>query len=377
MNTKYYILFIGFITCISFPLINTVTKILPDIASNENRKVKSFPTIDTCKIENLSKDLEGYLTDNISVRNRMIKLYNQLNIFVFRSSPVVIKAIVGKNGWYFMSGEELKTYNGTELFTDSELVEFKNEMIRRKKIIEENNALFFLAIVPNKSNVYPEYMPDYIIKSENGYGRQLLSYLKANNFPVIDLFQPLLKAKKQQELYYQTDNHWNHYGAFIAANIILNEFRNFKSKVKELDLKIYKPRLVIEKPGNIAKMFSIENERTENNYIPTREGGLISVEKKLNKYAPTKGFPYPEEFEHTRYTNNDSLPSVLIIRDSFGEKIFPFISEQCSKCTAIYDGWEYGLNENIIKEEKPNIVLLLVIESNLKDIMKHQKMKNK
>ncbi len=375
MNTKYYILLIGFIVCISFPTINGITKILPDIISNENRRIQSFPKIDTCKIEKLSKYFEEYLTDNISVRNRMIKLYNQLNIFVFRSSPIVIKAIVGKNGWFFMSGEELKTYNGTELFKDDELIEFKNEMLRRKKIIEQNHAHFFFAIVPNKSNIYPEFMPDYIIRSDNGYGKQLLSYLKANSFPVIDLFQPLLNAKNEQELYYQTDNHWNDYGAFIASNAILKEFSKYNKNVMQLDLKTYKPVIVIEKPGNIAKMFSLENERTENNYVPTREGGLISVEKNLNKYPPTIGFPYPEDYEHTRYVKNDSLPSILIIRDSFGEKPFPFISEQSSKCTAIYDGWEYGLNENIIKEEKPDIVLLLVIESNLKNIMKNQKRK--
>jgi hypothetical protein len=370
MTLKHYILLIGFVALICFPIINGFTKILPDIAGTENRKITSFPQPDTSKVENLSKYLEAYLTDNISVRNRMIKLYNKLNIFVFRSSPVSIKAIVGKNGWYFMAGEEIKTYNGTNLFSDPELLAFKNELLRRKKIIEQHHAHFFFAIVPNKSNIYPEYMPDHIIRSENGYGKQLLKYLKAESFPIIDLYQPLLNSKKEHELYYQTDNHWNDYGAFIAGNAILKEFHKYNERVQPLDLKIYEPKLVIEKPGNIAKMFSIENERTESNYIPTRKNGLASAEKKLNKYPPTPGFPYPQDYEFTRYITNDSLPCVLIIRDSFGTKIFPYISEQSRKCTAIYDGWEYGLNEPVIAGEKPDIVLLLVVESNLKNILK-------
>lgn len=300
----------------------------------------------------------------------MIKLFNHLNIFIFRSSPVNIKAFVGKEGWFFMSGEEIKTYSGTSLFTQNELNEFKDEMLLRKKMAEENNAHFFIAIVPNKSNIYPEYMPDHIIKTNGaGYGKQLLNFLQENNFPVIDLYTPLLNSKKDAELYYHTDTHWNNYGAFMACNAVLNEFGKYAPNVKPLDLRIYKPHTVIEEAGDIAKMFSMEHELKEKNPTPVRPGGSVSYEKKQNKYTPTKGFPYPDDYEYTRYTNNDSLPTVLIIRDSFGKKIFPYISEQSKKCVAIYDGWHYGRNEKIIKEEKPDIILLLVLESNLRNVL--------
>ena len=378
MNIKYIILFIGFLLFITFPIINNLANILPDIESSENRKMKSFPMMDTISNESKSKFLEEYLIDHTSVRNRLIKFYNKLNIFVFKSSPVVIKAIVGKNGWYFMAGEELKTYVGTELFTEQELVEFKNEMLRRKKVIEENHAHFLIAIVPNKSNVYSEYMPDHIKRTnQEGYGMQLLDYLKKFDLPVIDLYKPLTEAKVNLDVYYKTDNHWNDYGAFIGSNEILKAFKKYNNNIKLLDQNTYKIKTVIEKPGNIAKMFSLENEITETNYIPISKSGFLSFENKLNKYTPTQGFPYPEEYELTRFSKNNSLPTVLIIRDSFGAKILPYLSEQCKKMVAIYDGWHYGLNEEIIKGEKPDIVLMLIVESNLKNVIKYQKLENK
>ncbi len=377
MNAKYYIILTGFILFISFPIINSVTSILPDVSSSENRKLKSFPKLDKYRIATINKTLEDYFTDHISIRNRMIRLYNQLNIFVFRSSPVSIKAIVGQNGWYFMSGQEIRTYTGTELFTEEELAEFKNELFRRKKIIEENGAQFLFAIAPNKSNIYPEFMPQHIVKAnDEGYGKQLLHYLQKNNFPVIDLYTPLVNAKAERELYFKTDNHWNNYGAFVASNVILKQFEKIDPNVKALDLSEYKIKTVSEKPGNIAKMFSIENEITETNYIPTREKGFVSRQIKTNKYKATEGFAYKNEYEFTSEINNDSLPVVLFIRDSFGEKPFPYIAEQCKKCVCIFDGWQYGLNLEIIKAEKPNIVLLMVIESNLKDVMKNQRLEN-
>lgn len=375
MKLKLYILFFGFIMAITFPIINNCLGIVKEEVSTENRSLKKFPKFNTSTIESYLGNVEKYAIDHITIRNQIIRWYNQLNIFVFRSSPANVDAFVGKNEWYYFSGEELKTYNGTELFTEQQLLDFKNEIQKRKSLIENTyHAHVFLAIVPNKANIYPEFMPDYLVKSTHaGYGLQLLNYLTHEKFPVINLYQPLIEAKQIADVYYKTDNHWNDFGGFTAANAILKEFKKINTHVNPLNIDSFPLKKVTEKAGSVAKMLSIENTLSDFNYVPSKKAGLISHEKKLNKYKPTEGFPYPEDYEYTRYTNNDSLPTVLIIRDSFGTKIFPYISEQTKQCTAIFDGWHYGLNEEIIKEERPNIVLYLILESQLKNVMKHCK----
>jgi alginate O-acetyltransferase complex protein AlgJ len=298
-----------------------------------------------------------------------------LNIFVFKSSPVSIKAFIGKEGWLYFSGEELKTFTGTDLFSENELKEFEDEIRRRQRIIESHGAKLFIAIVPNKANIYPEYMPDHIIKANNlGYGQQILKYFKQQQLPVIDLYQPLIEAKSLNEIYYRTDNHWNDLGAFVASNAILNSFSTVNKNVKPLSLDTYQVIRVKDKAGDVAEMLTMEDDVVEFNFVPTRKGGLKSFQKNLDKYKCVEGFPYPWEYEYTRYTDNDSLPSVLIIRDSFGAKVYPFVSEECRKCTAIFDAWHYGLNEDIIKGEKPDIVLFLILESQLKNLMKYKKL---
>ncbi len=375
MKLKFYILCFGFIVVITFPIINNCLGLVKEEVSAENRSLKQFPKLNKHTYENYLSNVDKYIIDHTTIRNQIIRWYNQLNIFVFRSSPSNVDAFVGKNEWYYFSGEELKTYNGTELFTEQQLVDFKNELQNRQKIIETKyNAHVFLAIVPNKANIYPECMPDYLVKStHDGYGKQLLNYLSEQQFPVINLYQPLTEAKNITDVYFKTDNHWNDFGGFVAANAILKEFKKVNTHVNALSLDSFPLQKVVEKAGSVAKMLSIENTLSDVNYIPTKNTGLTSIEKKLNKYKPTEGFPYPEDYEHTRYTTNDSLPVVLIIRDSFGTKLFPYLSEQTKQCTAIFDGWHYGLNEEIIKEEKPDIVLYLILESQLKNLMKYQK----
>jgi hypothetical protein len=56
---------------------------------------------------------------------------------------------------------------------------------------------------------------------------------------------------------------------------------------------------------------------------------------------------------------NKTLPRALIVRDSFGEAIAPFVSEQFARTAMI---WSPFLYEYIIEAEKPDIILQFMVE---------------
>jgi alginate O-acetyltransferase complex protein AlgJ len=369
MKVKAHILTWGFVLFISFPILNKFIPILPDITGNENRQLFSFPGFKKDSLELFSGRLENYLSDRISIRNRFIELYNQLNIFIFHSSPTNIKAFVGKDGHYFLAGEELRAYNGNKSLAPDQLLQLKIKLLERKKLVESYGAKLFIAIVPIKATIYSDKMPGHIIKSEKGsMGQQVLSFLQKENLEVIDLYAPLIEARKKADTYFKTDNHWNDWGAAVAADAVLLEVKKYFKNVATLELN----RKLNEEPvlpGNIARMLSIEKQCKELNYLPGMS--LQNKTESLNKYTCPKDFAYCNEFQLMRTTGNDSLPNALIIRDSFGERFFPYFAEQCNKCVAIYDAWHYGANEEIIKGEKPDIVLYLILESNLENLLKY------
>jgi alginate O-acetyltransferase complex protein AlgJ len=369
MKVKAHILAWGFVLFISFPILNKFIPILPDAIGNENRRLSSFPKFQKDSLELFSKKLENYLSDHISIRNRFIELYNQLNIFIFHSSPTNIKAFAGKDGQYFLAGEELRAYNGNKSLSKEQLIQLKEKLLERKKMIEANGAKLFIAIVPVKASIYSDKMPEHIIRSESGsMGQQVLAFLKKEDIDVIDLYAPLIEARKKADTYFNTDNHWNDWGAAVAANQVLTEVKKYFKNVALLDLnrKINKE---LTPPGNIAKMLSIDKQVLEYNYLPALAFSLQSKQQTINKYKCPDDFAYCQEFQLMRKTKNDSLPTALIIRDSFGERFFPYFSEQCNTCIAIYDAWHYGANEKIIKAEKPDIVLYLILESNLENLL--------
>ena len=89
-------------------------------------------------------------------------------------------------------------------------------------------------------------------------------------------------------------------------------------------------------------------------------------------YTVTHGFPYPWAFEADREIENSKLPKALIISDSFGGMIFPFVSESFSRTVRIFDSWQYKLNEDIVNAEKPDICILIMHETILHNFFDFQ-----
>ena len=91
-------------------------------------------------------------------------------------------------------------------------------------------------------------------------------------------------------------------------------------------------------------------------------------------YPVVKGFPYPWEFEMVRERKDTTMPKLLLISDSFAGNLFPYISEPFSRSVKIFDSWQYKLNEEIVIAEKPDVVVLIVQESNIRNMLKYLSM---
>ena len=79
-----------------------------------------------------------------------------------------------------------------------------------------------LLVGPNKSTIYPEFLPEGVEPSETRYVSYFTEPLKAvANLVVVDPLQDLLRAKEEAGLlYYRTDTHWNDKGAFLAFSVL-------------------------------------------------------------------------------------------------------------------------------------------------------------
>jgi hypothetical protein len=80
-------------------------------------------------------------------------------------------------------------------------------------------AKFLLVIGPNKSSIYPEYLPDSVRAAPNRYVEQALGAIgPIDGMVVYDAYQDLVVSKSGGRLlYWRTDTHWNLAGSYVAA----------------------------------------------------------------------------------------------------------------------------------------------------------------
>lgn len=362
------LLIILFIIALCSPIIQKVFKIIPSQPNTENRRLSDKPIFDVNLLDPFPAKFESYYNDHFVFRNQYLKLYSTININLFGKCPYPDKVIIGKNQELFLVFNELNNYLRKDLFNKSDLDKMRSDFSYRKKYLESKGVEYFVAICPTKYSIYPELLPWYL-KPNNTPSRtkQFTELLNQLGIKVINLKAAITEAKDSipYQLYLSTDNHWNDLGAFIAYEEIMRQILKTNPQLKWKHFKDYNIKQEESGPGNLAIILNRQKEMHDTKYVFVPK---FPVRSKVIDKCP---YPFPEAFEPNDYyhgfyiEDNDDQPKILVIHDSFGNNIQPFIRESFSKSVFIWDKWQYKLNESIVDSEKPDIYITMVIESGL------------
>ena len=353
-----------FLGLLILPSINEGLHLIKEEESTENRTKAQKPIFSKDSIEKFAKDYDSYYTDNFSLRNNFIRTLNKFEFFVFGSSPIPDEVVVGKHGWFYLKNCT-PNYKGLNLFTDKEMIDYKNELLKRTKWTAERGIKYYVAVVPNKMTIYPEYLPNQIIKvSDKTRYDQIISLDNSPYINVIDVRENLLKHKNEgYDLYQHTDDHWNELGAYYGYQAIMNRLAKDFPELKPYPLSDY--NIEIEKRvGNIAKMLNAEENYSEN---------FIKLTEKNKVYATNgvkRGYTVPKrisdwDYEIIKVNEHGKKLKCLIIRDSFTLLMMKYLQEHFRESVFIHGEWEYKMHEDLILKEKPDIIVNIVLETGL------------
>lgn len=373
-----YFLIAVFIGIISFPFINSKITIVKDIKSSENRKMADFPKPDINYLDGYPSAFDKYYSDNFSLRSILIKYYNDFTLGFFKKSPIPDKLVIGKDDWLFLGGNELESYRGKNGFSKEDLETFKKELEYRKQYLASRNCKFYVLVAPIKAAIYSEKMPSNVFRIyEKSWGEQLVNYMEQNSdVNMINLYDAFKsdKSKTKNPLYYRLDNHWNSVGGYYGASAFLSKVHKDFPMINPTPISEYNVTKQAYNTGNIAEMLSESESYVDTVYSVDPKKGYTASKDKPIGYPCIEGFPYCNEFE-IRYSiknsSDTSKPKLLIISDSFGANFIPFAAEQFGETVKIFDSWQYKLNEPFVRNEKPDVVLLIMLESNMKNLLRY------
>ena len=276
--------------------------------------------------------------------------------------------VVGKDG-HLHYQETVPDFIGeTSLPPDSlaGYVGYIRSMADRIHSVSPDTKVIFL-IAPNHLTIYPETAPDdlYAMRSSVTRLSQFTEAFKNDDkiiFP--DLTTALSTALKTApyRLYNKTDTHWNELGAYYAYAAVMQQIsRDFPSAAPD-PLEDFNVFTKLVPGGDMANFLGADlnavNE--EGVYVRSKKKLSSGIEKDYSMNFENAWFSDYHEFT----VDDPSLPTMIMYRDSFSTNLMSFMAEKFRK-SVFYTMWEYPEDPDLLREMKPDYVIIERVERSL------------
>lgn len=343
------VIIIVFIMTITIPQILSwaIDKNEQNILISENRKLTEKPNFKLETITEYPKRFEEYYNDNLPFREELIKVWSNINYNIFRTSASKL-AIIGKDSWLFYRGNDsIEQVQGlTEIKSEDKKNILMNLELNDTKLKEKDIEMHVL-VIPNKENVYREYLPDSIpIKNDVSNVENLIKYIQDNSD--INIIYPkneLLDQKnKYHQIYRKYDTHWNKIGACIGTIALQRGIKeDFIYNIDNIEIENIK-----EKDDNdLAIMARLEEKLFETTLKVKNFYTDIEYSVDTNDML--------EEFE----SNSINEETVLFIGDSFSKDMKDYFSKLYKKVIYVHRD---NYTKELIEDINPNIVVFETVE---------------
>ena len=199
------------------------------------------------------KNADRYIKEHFGFHEHFIRLYNQCFWTIWHRPADPSPVLVGKNDYLFEPSFVNEYYTGcfNEFYPDSiPLCErpqiFRRRMSRLAKlqsILEEQGVHLFLALLPGKERIYPQYLPNPRPRTGNhSSGTQPRAYDLYRNsrydFRRIDLCHCFdsLNGHTPYLLFTKTGTHWSNIASTYAFDSVMRYMQTFGPPIHPVTL---------------------------------------------------------------------------------------------------------------------------------------------
>ena len=298
------------------------------------------------------EDFDSWWEDHFGMREQMVTAFHAATMAVFRDT--LNKKVVVGEGTYLFYAETMNDYLGLGLLNDEQIQKAAAVIRLQQEYCASMGMRFVFMIAPNKNTVYPEYMPArYAPTGEPGNRERLYAVLDAQGVITIDLAALLISHKAEGELYYEQDTHWNQRGALLAYKAIL------AGVAEGFSYEDYADAQGMERYGYRGDL--------HNFVLPAAGGRLKDVDYGMDEakaYAVDEGANPARDMNFGTTSTANSL-RLLMFRDSFGEALIPFVSNNVGR--AVYSQ-EFPYNY-VFAGEGFDAVAIELVERNIPNLL--------
>ena len=279
----------------------------------------------------------------------------------------------GTDGWLFFSGDQvLDDLKGRLHLSAAEKQQFLQTAASKKAWLKRQGIAYMLLIAPNKQSIYPEYLPRHYQQAQKTSRLDdLLDQIKKPaDSGLLDL-RPLLRENRSKtRLYDRSDTHWNSWGAYFAYQQIMDRVQQLFPGFTGRRSFSFLPAWKNGSGGDLALMIGRRTSIIEQR--PVVDASDFTAVKTPIDQPLAALLTLPQL--HPEYTKNSGRElRVLVLHDSFCNKLKPFFSESFGEVLSIWQYYDLDslafMNRArlaaVIKLFKPDLVIEETVERQL------------
>lgn len=320
---------------LAFPTLVSLGRSPQDKRLKEGRVLSSFPEWkDDANIwREYRQQWETYYGDHFGFRASLIAfdLWIKSSLFA-ETGPNVL---AGSGGWFYLSRDcAVDTVNdclGLTKIPQRRLKGLQRRLQERRDWLAAHGIMYLYVIAPNKETIYPEFLPGWLHPAATTKIDQFVNQMRLHStVPVLDLRPALRQARLDHWVYYQTDSHWNLWGAFVAGETIIASQSKRMPGLTPLDPGAFTIQPAPGLDGDLVRMAGELGVKEANNpvFIPGPSlPGLEFSSSGTNAvgWPQIWRIPVAENQEITTIKNRQRTGRVVIFGDSYAVKLQPFL----------------------------------------------------
>lgn len=294
--------------------------------------------------DNLS---ENYLWRNSLIRN-FLRFKYEVGDRVF---PTVL---VGEDGWlYYTYNLSMRDYQKVDPLNMSNIKRLSSILEQLNNQVEQYGGSLIVVIPPDKSTVYPQFMPREIpvIGDETSLDRLIARMGQVSGVHLIDLRPKLIEAGKNNLVYYKTDSHWNCAGAYLAYSSILSEIEGDLPEIHVYEM----DEFTILHDNKYLDLASAINAPVSEPLMTVAPNFDVSISE-----LPGESRGYDNQDVRIAVNSNDGLPTLMVLHDSFYVACLGTFMETSFGRTISAKYADFVISDllGMIEREKPDVVLV-------------------
>ncbi|CCH56700.1 hypothetical protein BN8_06083 [Fibrisoma limi BUZ 3] len=363
-SIRTWLLAFGFGLLLALPTAERWMGLTANFQSTENRRLTPFPTFHYPHILTFIHELDQYCKESFGFRNALFYEYSTWKYDVLHTSPLPEKVVIGKGGWLFVGNSYnrvIDQHRGFVNLSDDALQQIEQKLLARQQELKRLGIRFYVLIAPDSHTIYPEYLPDELrsgVQDPSSLDRLTTRIRQHGTLPLIDLRDTLMQAKKQYQVYYQTDTHWNEPGALIGCVSLVDRMRRDVPSIPKPSA--YHIHRQAGGYGDLALMLALQSRLHDTfkytvEVTPDRKAQRLAEYDMPGHYLPSGRYAGPDQ----------EAPRLLLFGDSFSHNLIKFLPGYFSQTYHVY---QTTFDAELVNAEKPDIVVLEIVERDLEKL---------